>query len=66
MILLEARLREAQLGKSAGEEDVDRQARREDLLKKAAMLRSAVQELRLLLAPRVSPLAYGFVCARTA
>jgi hypothetical protein len=67
LFLLEEWLREMQQrGTLAGEQDEHWQARHEDLLMKVAALRSAVQELRALLTPCDSPLAYGFVNARVA
>ena len=67
LFLLEGWLREAQeRGVSADEQDGRCQAKHEDLLMKVATLRSAVQDLRSLLTPCDSPLAYGFVNARAA
>jgi hypothetical protein len=67
LFLLEGWLRDAQQpGVSADEQDGHWQAKHEDLLMKVAMLRSAVQDLRSLLTPCDSPLAYGFVNARVA
>lgn len=67
LFLLEGWLRDAQQrGGSAGEEGGHWQADHEDLLMKVATLRSAVQDLRSLLTPCDSPLAYGFVNARAA
>ena len=67
LFLLEGWLREVQeRGASADEQDGHWQAKHEDLVMKVATLRSAVQDLRSLLTPCDSPLAYGFVNARAA
>jgi hypothetical protein len=67
LFLLEGWLRDSQQrGVSADEQDDHCQAKHEDLLMKVSTLRSAVQDLRSLLTPCDSPLAYGFVNARVA
>jgi hypothetical protein len=67
LFLLEGWLRDAQQrGVPADEQEGRWYAEHDDLLMKVATLRSAVQDLRSLLTPCDSPLAYGFVNARVA
>jgi hypothetical protein len=67
LFLLEGWLRDAQQQDGSADEDAGHwQAKHEDLLMKVVTLRSAVQDLRSLLTPCDSPLAYGFVNARVA
>jgi hypothetical protein len=67
LFVLQGWLRDAQEGDVPADREGGRsQAKHEDLLVKVATLRSAVQDLRSLLTPCDSPLAYGFVNARAA
>jgi hypothetical protein len=63
LMLLEARLRESPPGNPAEDQGGSWQVKHQDLLMKVAGLRSAVQDLRAVMTPSDTPLAYGFVCA---